>query len=939
MPIQYKNKSQTLHTKTSNDFSDNLNLRQKLVTAASIIEANVDNDDDDFSQFENPVLDRLIDRSNLKVTPNIYRGQKNPDGSRNEDINLDKLRLALRSLSAAPDFLEFENIENSILYKVLHITDISITTHHYKVISQACEQIPDLIASLTDNIKTYYKQGYRAGDILSNEKFLKKIIESNDYQFYDEFDRAFKSNLAVRIIEADKRFFEKAFEIKRLPESLLQEVNEAIDSLMTINSAQQWLENNLFNPVEKNGETTFLFHGMINAVIANLQQVADNQEAEQKEQAKANEGLKTVNVGDLYTYRRGTVVILDRSQRMLQIQGINSKRYIIINDKYFYNSGNAIAVADKFGSDHTNERISNITRGIIYTDNIRPVVTIESRTLVPNTNTAGTRALVMSQATPATPIMLYNNLEISLNQINTIEENLQFLVRKDSSQITQNTIIILNNIAKNIPINDLTQLINRLDINFKSLAEKLINQQAGKQIQSKFPKQLINITSPKNIVENIIEALARKFGEPSHAVGYKPNAKDQQKETQRIKSIENEIREKIGDEIKSLIANHDHEQLFKALNQYNTDLIKPIMPAIVNIAKKFASDIPATLRDATIIRIFRDNLNPAQENTDHIFTDNTKNINVTNTVISDIINNISNNFKRLSIDEINKIIGVDLSNTLESLHDIKKQIDIIKDDITTALKSLASIKTLITSIRQNDSAERVKSIVKNINKSINDTINNFTAILDLIPQLDQRLNANNNVITKIEKTIKSINITMDQGLEKLTSSVNRIGEIYDVDKTKSTLLKDLTRVKQMFNDEVDMLKELITNMAKSKNQSAVSVLEYIKIVNTDIERISVAIQNERYSLKILKDVEHLKNSINYINININSLYKSPEARNAKNQDDSKVSTSNYDNVIKCINAQTGLENARILVQLEQPFNGTRLQIVASKNHKKMNKKG
>ena len=341
-----------------------------------------------------------------------------------------------------------------------------------------------------------------------------------------------------------------------------------------------------------------------------------------------------------------------------------------------------------------------------------------------------------------------------------------------------------------------------------------------------------------------------------------------------------------------------------------------------------------------IIRIFKDNLRPAQENTGNAFTDDkTKSINVANTVVSDIINNISNNFKQLSIDEINKLIGVDMSKTLESLHDIKKQIDIIKDDITKALKSLASVKTLVTSIRRDDSAARVKLIVRTINKSIDDTINNFTAILNLIPQLDQRLNANNDVITKIKKTIISINIAMTQNLEKLTSSVNRIGEIYDVDKTKSTLLKDLTRVKQMFNDEVNMLNELITNMAKSRNQSAISVLEYVKIVNTDIERISVAIQKEQYSSKIFNAIKHLKNSINYINLNINSLYKSPEARNAQNKDDSKVSTSNYDNVIKCINAQAGLENARILVQLEQPFDGTRLQIVASKNHKKMNKKG
>ena len=939
MSIQYKNKPQALYTKTNNNLSDNLNLQKKLVTAAFTIEASDDNIDDDFSQFENPVLDRLIDRSNLKVTPNIYRGQKNPDGTRNADINLDELRLALRSLSTASDFLEFENRENSILQKVLHITDVSITTHHYNVISQACGQIPDLIASLTDNIKILYQQGYRARD-LSNEKFLKKIVESNDYQFYNEFDRAFKSNLAVRIIEADKRFFEKAFEIRRLPESLLQEVDEAIDSLMTINSAQQWLEDNLSSPFERNGKTTFLFHEMINAVIANLKQVADNQKAEREERAKANKGIQKATVGDLYTYRRGTVVTLDRSQRMLQIQGVDSKKYIIINDKYFYNSGNAIAVANNFESDHTDERISNITRGIIYTDKIRPVVTIESRKLVADTNTYSTKALLMSRTTPAAPIMLYNNLEMSLKQIGTIEENLKFLVRKDSSQITGHTITILHNIAKDMPINDLTQLMHRLDFNFESLAKKLINERAGKQIQSKFPQQLIDITSPKNIVENIITALAHKFGETSHAAGYKPSAKTQQEEARKINAIENEIREKIGDNIKSLIANHDHEQLFKALSQRNTDSIESIMPVISNIAKKFASDVPEKLRDATIIHIFKDNLRPAQENTGNAFTDDkTKNINVVNTVVSDIINNISNNFKQLSIDEINKLIGVDMSKTLESLHDIKKQIDIIKDDITKALKSLANVKTLVTSIRRDDSATRVKLIVRTINKSIDDTINNFTAILNLIPQLDQRLNANNDVITKIKKTIISINIAMTQNLEKLTSSINRIGEIYDVDKTKSTLLKDLTRVKQMFNDEVNMLNELITNMAKSRNQSAISVLEYVKIVNTDIERISVAIQKEQYSSKIFDAVEHLKNSVNYINLNINSLYKSPEARNAQNKDDSKVSTSNYDNVIKCINAQAGLENARILVQLEQPFDGTRLQIVASKNHKKMNKKG
>ena len=327
----------------------------------------------------------------------------------------------INKLADTTDLLEFENIEQQLVQMLNSQTNMR--KEHGTIIINSIIRTPDIINNVISVISKLITEA-RAKGALSQDTYMQDQLKEGTYKskIINVLNTAFKSHIANRIINRDYKIFEVLFFKNSISDELLNQLYMAFSHLNTNIEINNWYDKNC----ELTGLHTDPLYSKKNLVQCIVQCIrthlrdAKELQQKQKEQEIMSTGLNKEVVDPLSfqnVFPGTNIKALRSANEALSSYNPPPDKYIIINDQFMYINRSFDSIKSEI---EQNDRITNITQGVIYRSKPRISVTIESRTDINKPNDLN------KNKTPNIPIISYTAFKYSLNILEDIRKKYTF---------------------------------------------------------------------------------------------------------------------------------------------------------------------------------------------------------------------------------------------------------------------------------------------------------------------------------------------------------------------------------------------------------------------------------------------------------------------------------------------------------------------------------
>lgn len=888
-----------------------------------------------------------------------------------DHANMKKIEQIIATLSNTNDFKRFEDLEQD-LCDALNASRINIPKIHMNIIINVMDYNSDLLEA--DLLKACNKISTSKNAQEENIKLLKEI----DIHAINSLQALFQASIINNILANDQKIFKELFFKQSITsESLLSKLKEAFIKLYNNININNWY-NTYKSDTNITSDTIYKGKSLLIILCNKIQKTL--RQAELLSAKSAMEETKQEKIDHMQFYKKtsGTTInSLLSTYEASQKYKKDCYIFIMINNDTFYINKDKEAAIKEYQSSHKKE-INSCVIGVVF-NSVKPIVIVEGIIDPKNSKSK----LLLSKE----PILKYTEFEKSkqmitniINDLNTLDYNLNTNIPKSS--VPEYTDEYTEALEKSIENESKLYILNNIYENHDKYEEQLtsIIQQYNNQ-DNIINIDLDNIIKILNAIghnQNIILPDEKKF--INNFINYLNTAKDINSES----NIQNPIYKLIIDQfISQQGTNFNDAHSSNDLNYWEYMNFEQCINFIKNILKEYfanTGDNISTLKFAdfqnylNILKNIKPSENPRHNDPSYKSPQTQKFIagclkQVNSSKYKKLINKFIEN--NLSFDDLNFETylafknDLGLNKTTETTNPVQSFINLFQSEMKNpAIISIENIdkKPDIKGRRKvRTTYKSGRPFIQHFNNWLNNYIyNQYKELANYIfEQLKNQFNINDIRDIIQDKAEKHIPVYIKQKKYKPYEDSKKSNYQFKTEKAEGneSLSKKIDEQNKLYNQIEDQIKQLqsifkdeynsISEWLKSfKNNPDVRniQIQYKKAANDNIytninnliykyditdnqdkRRTLLARLNKQINIYLTIPINSIINSIN----NLYKLWAKENKANINNDITKKILIqSNYNNIIKAIHNQVGLNGARILVQIEEPLTGKAFTVIA-----------